>query len=256
MPESLLLCTTRITTFRRQQQLTAASGFFFERDASLYLVTSRHVLHDEPSGHFPDRVEFVVHLDAVDLTRTAPVSVELYRGGRAKWHQAKDSGGEIDVAVLPVDRSSLPAGSTFHAFGPSHLLRSLEQVEIGRRLLVVGFPLGFFDTMHHLPVARHAVIASSFGVRFQGQGYFLTDSRLHRGASGAPVVTRDDSLGVVPWRLLGVHSARMDMGNRDLGQDETLGLNTAWYADILLTLTGREPPGGAEAGRPDTGVAP
>jgi hypothetical protein len=42
--------------------------------------------------------------------------------------------------------------------------------------------------LHHLPVARQAVIASAFGSRFQGQGYFLTDARMHRGTSGAPVV--------------------------------------------------------------------
>jgi hypothetical protein len=30
----------------------------------------------------------------------------------------------------------------------------------------------------------------------------------------------------------------MDMGGRDLVEDESLGLNCAWYADILLTLTG------------------
>jgi len=42
--------------------------------------------------------------------------------------------------------------------------------------------------LHHLPVARQAVIASAFGIRFQGQGYFLTDARMHRGTSGAPVV--------------------------------------------------------------------
>ena len=29
----------------------------------------------------------------------------------------------------------------------------------------------------------------------------------------------------------------MDMGTRDLKLDESLGLNCAWYADILLTLT-------------------
>jgi hypothetical protein len=29
----------------------------------------------------------------------------------------------------------------------------------------------------------------------------------------------------------------MDMGNRDLVLDESLGLNCAWYANILLTLT-------------------
>ena len=252
MAESLLLCTTRVSTFQGQQQLTAASGFFFERGPALYLVTSRHVLHEQGTGHLPDRIEFVLHLDAVDLTRTAVVAVHLYQEGRARWRQASDSGGEIDVAVLLVDRACLPAGAVFHAFSPAHLLPSLEQAEIGRRLLVVGFPLGFFDTLHHLPVARHAVIASAFGVRFQGQGYFLTDSRLHRGASGAPVVARDDSLGAVPWRLLGIHSARREMGNRDAAEDERLGLNSAWYADILLTLTDTDRTASPQRGGPGT----
>jgi hypothetical protein len=88
---------------------------------------------------------------------------------------------------------------------------------------------------------RHAVIASSFGLRFQGKGYFLTDARTHRGTSGAPVVMRAGAGAAVgddlPWILLGVHSARFDVGTRDIELDEALGLNCAWYADILLTLT-------------------
>ena len=43
--------------------------------------------------------------------------------------------------------------------------------------------------------------------------------------------------GELPWKLLGVHSARLDMHTRDQQQDESLGLNCAWYADILMTLT-------------------
>ena len=87
-------------------------------------------------------------------------------------------------------------------------------------------------------MVRNAVIASSFGLRFQGQGYFLTDARTHRGTSGAPVVMRSASGdSQLPWKLLGVHSALMDMGGRYLQLDESLGLNCAWYADILTTLT-------------------
>jgi len=111
-------------------------------------------------------------------------------------------------------------------------------VDIGASLLVVGFPLGFHDTLHHLPVARHAVVASSFSMRFQGNGYFLTDARTHRGTSGAAVVMRDEALeDGLPWKLLGIHSARLDVSARDSGVDEALGLNCAWFADILLTLT-------------------
>jgi hypothetical protein len=92
-----------------------------------------------------------------------------------------------------------------------------------------------------MPVVRHAVSASSYGLRFKGEGYFLTDARTHRGTSGAPVVMRvvdkDPALGDLPWMLLGVHSARLDVGTRDLQLDEALGLNCAWYADILTALT-------------------
>jgi hypothetical protein len=124
------------------------------------------------------------------------------------------------------------------AFTPAHLQHRLQEVKVGTPLLVVGFPLGFHDTLHHLPVVRQAVIASSFGLRFQGQGFFLTDARTHRGTSGAPVVMQDEAGdALLPWKLLGVHSARLEMAVRSLPVEEALGLNCAWYADILLTLT-------------------
>ena len=43
--------------------------------------------------------------------------------------------------------------------------------------------------------------------------------------------------GDLPWMLLGAHSARLDLGSRDLLLDEAPGLNRAWYADIIMTLT-------------------
>jgi hypothetical protein len=193
---------------------------------------------DRPSGHFPNRIEIELHTDAENLTRSTGMSVPLYLNGRSVWHQGKDAGGEIDVAVIELDRAALPQSVMLQCFTPAHLQRSLQEVEVGTSLLIVGFPLGFHDALHHLPVVRQAVIASSFGLRFQGSGYFLTDARTHRGTSGAPVVMRSQSTDTqLPWKLLGVHSARMDVGSRDLQLDETLGLNCAWYADVLLTLT-------------------
>ncbi len=239
--DALFLTAVKIHTFDRNKPLTNASGFFFERDERLFLVSSRHVMVDAPTKHFPDRITIEIHVDSRNVTRSTGFSIPLYGNGKSLWRQGEDKAGEIDVAVIELDRAALPPGTVVRAFGPAHLLRDDELVEPGASVLVVGFPLGFHDTLHHLPVVRQAGIASSFGLRFQGEGYFLTDARTHRGGSGAPVVMRTDhaapSLGDLPWRLLGVHSARLDMGSRDSKVDEALGLNCAWYADILLTLT-------------------
>lgn len=233
--ESVLLSTARITTFDGPRQLTGASGFFFERDERLFLVTSRHVLIDEPTQHHPDRIEIALHTDAVNLTKASGFSVLLYRKGVADWHQARDSGGEIDVAVLELDRNALPEGTVLHAFTPEHVQGLSTGIQVGQPVSIVGYPMGFHDTVHHLPVARQAAIASSFGLRFEGQGFFLTDGRMHRGSSGAPVLIRTpDGTG---WMLLGVHSSRFDVKNREKDEDDFLGLNCAWYADVLLALT-------------------
>jgi hypothetical protein len=238
--ELLLLTTHRLSTFAGDRLLTAASSFFFGREGRLYLITSRHVLHDPLSSHLPDRIELTLHTDIEQLAMAAVVSLPLYDRGTALWRQAEDSGGEIDVAVLPIEPGSLPQAALVECFTPDHLGDSLEAVEAGSAVLVPGFPLGFFDTVHHLPVVRAGCVASSFGVRFQGKGYFLTDVRTHRGSSGSPVVQRRaGGTARLPWRLLGVHSSRMDMNDRDLNADESLGLNCAWYADVILTLTSR-----------------
>jgi len=243
MIEALLLTAARICTFQGQRPLTNASGFFFERDQRLFLVTSRHVVKNDPSGHFPDRIEIELHTDAANMTKSTGFSIPLYRDHQSFWRQGIDRAGSIDVAVVEIERSALPATAVYRAFTPEHLLGRQEQIEVGSSLLVVGFPLGFHDTLHHMPVVRQAAVASSFGLRFQGEGYFLTDARTHRGTSGAPVVMRiaapGPEHGDLPWLLLGVHSARLDVGTRDLKIDEALGLNCAWYADILLTLTER-----------------
>jgi S1-C subfamily serine protease len=239
--DPLLLAAARVITFEGQRLLTNASGFFFERGERLFLVTSRHVMIDEPSKHFPDRIEIELHIDPRNMAVSTGFSMPLYQDGKSVWRQGTDTGGEVDVAVIEIQRDAFPKTAVYRAFTPEHLHDMREPVELATSMVVVGFPLGFHDALHHLPVVRHAVNASSFGLRFQGKGYFLTDARTHRGTSGAPVVmrarSREPALGDLSWKLLGVHSSSLDVGTRDLALDEALGLNSAWYADMLLTLT-------------------
>lgn len=237
--DPLLLSATPILTYSQGVLLTNATGFFFKRNEHLFLVTSLHVFCDEKNHHMPDRFQIKFHDDPGNIASSIEYSIPLYRNGMALWISGSDSSGDIDVAVIKIDNAALPPHVIYTAFTPDNLLSNQETLEIGTSMLIVGFPLGFYDTLHKLPVVRDAINASSFAMRFQGNGYFLTDGRTHRGSSGAPVVCKDrrSVQNDMPWRLLGVHSARFDVSGRDAEIDEALGLNCAWFADILLKLT-------------------
>ena len=238
--DALLFSAVQLLTFRGGQPLTNASGFFFQCENRLFLVTSRHVIWDPDTGHHPDSVRIALHSDRKNVARLIDFEIPLYQRGQSVWRQGNDSAGDIDVAVIALDRTALPPDLAYHPFTLHHLADEGE-VPLGTPLLIVGFPLGFQDQLHRLPIARHAILSSCFDLRFQGEATFLTDARTHRGMSGAPVVMRMSSPSAVgrklPWKLLGIHSARLDVRGRDTAVDDRLGLNSAWFADILLTLT-------------------
>lgn len=242
MAESLLLAVSRVTTNDEEgNPLTNATGFFYSNAGDLFLVTNRHVVFDEATNHRPDSLSIEMHVDQANIAATESLAIPLYENGASTWTECVDSGGIVDVVAIRLNRAELPESAIFEAFTADHLVLPSRRIELGMSVTIVGFPLGFYDTLHHLPVARQASVASEFGLRFQGNGYFLTDARLHRGTSGAPVVavapTNVHNVDRLPWLLLGVHATRVDAADTDLSQDDRLGLNCAWYVDVLEPLT-------------------
>ena len=150
MVESLLLTTARVVTFQGGRSLTNASGFFFERSGKLFLVTSRHVLVDEPSEHFPDRLEVDLHVDVDNLTVATNFSIALYHAGKQAWREGRDAAGEVDVAVVEIDRSALPWGAVLRAFGQSNLPIALKFIADALAMLD-SWPLKECRVQHKLP---------------------------------------------------------------------------------------------------------
>lgn len=55
----------------------------------------------------------------------------------------------------------------------------------------MGYPLGmWYDEKNNLPVIRNGIVSSAYPVLYNGNPYFLVDSRLHPGMSGAPVIIK------------------------------------------------------------------
>lgn len=238
MLDKMYLRVAKVLTFAGGRPLTNATGFFYLHDEFLYLVTSRHVVISEAVQHRPDRLQVSLHSNARNLQERKELSVPLYLDGVPQWYQ-HPSCCAADVVAVSVNEPHVLSDLCVATFGDDDIMGKSEAMPLGKDVLILGFPLGFHDTLNNLPIVRNATIASSFAHPFKGEPYFLTDARLHRGMSGSPVIVRRpgrpeaDGKHQPEWRLLGVHSSSLDVSDRDPDQDERLGLNTAWYASLI-----------------------
>ncbi len=239
MIDKMYLRVAKILTFAGSRPMTNASGFFYLHQKFLYLVTARHVVIDEVAGHCPDRLRVSLHSDAADPQQRSDVEIPLYLGGVPQWFQHPQYGSGVDVVAVTINDPHVLRTHDVSTFCRDDILYRNETLPLGQNVLILGFPLGFHDTLNNLPIVRSATIASSFSHPFKGEPYCLTDARLHRGMSGSPVIVKTPhrSSGIDKhlsnWRLLGIHSSSLDVSDRDPSQDERLALNTTWYASLL-----------------------
>lgn len=246
--EELLVRAVRVETWKGDVRCTNASGFFFLNDGLLYLITNRHVVINEPTGHAPDSIRMLLHKDAQDLTANEVITIPLYLDGVRQWREHPMHGADVDVVAVMINDPTLFSVHYLDAFRATDVLNEGQTLPPGQPVLIVGFPLGFNDTFHNLPIIRQAVVATDFAHPFKGEPYFLTDARMHRGTSGAPVVARikcaTDVAGQFEerWCLLGIHSAALDVSDRDPQQDDRLGLNCTWYASLVSEMVNSTAP--------------
>lgn len=241
LTEELFIRAVRIETWKEETRCTNASGFFYLDDGLLYLVTNRHVVINEGTSHRPDSIKVLLHTNAQDLTVNETVVLPLYQDGIPQWREHPQHGAAVDVVAVTISDPTMLSMHYLDAFRPVDVL-SEQTLPPGQPVLIVGFPLGFNDTLHNLPIIRQAIVATDFGHPFKGEPYFLTDARMHRGTSGAPVVARikcaTDVAGQFEerWCLLGIHSAALDVSDRDPQQDDRLGLNVTWYSRLVAEI--------------------
>ncbi len=244
MPISDIVATVAQLRCRKAGSLVGSgSGFFYEHGEGLFLITNRHVLIDEDAGYFPDEFVLRLHTTPNDIRQNAELSVPLYRGPSPLWKE-HPAGQEVDVVAVPLAKADITRRFFVQAFRNTNHIPDDLDIAIGEDVQVIGYPLGFHDDLHNLPLVRNATIASVYPVPFRGHPFVLIDARLHSGTSGSPVLTKPTNIlrktdgstamlsGSVTY-LVGVHSASLDVVDRDPDRDEPLGLNVAWFASLI-----------------------
>lgn len=230
--------------FKSATELGGGTSCWYTLNDDLFLITNRHVVINEAENYFPDELRLLLHIDPNDIRRNADFAIPLYSNGKPQWREHPIGGPDVDVVALPVDKTKVQPQFFVKALNPENHIPNNVDVSIGADVQVIGYPLGFHDDIHNLPIVRNATIASVYPVPFQGHPYVLIDSRLHRGTSGSPVMTKpttmvsytDGSTGMhnAPVSFfMGIHSATLDIKGRDANIDEPLGLNIVWFAGLI-----------------------
>ena len=238
--DDLYLAVSKITTHAYNKNkstnarcLSTATGFFYVNGSSNYfLVTNRHVIIDENAGLYPNILRLYLHTDEDDLTKNDNFDIPLYNGVKKRWLEPK--GEMYDVVAIPIEKNFLNRGC-LTCFSDDHFFPEEYRLSLGQEVLVFGYPLGFWhDHKHNLPVIRSGTVASAYPIPYNQNPYFLVDSRLHKGTSGAPVITRS------PTRLyknvqVARDKKRWGRSDEEIKQDKLrnqrflLGINAATF---------------------------
>lgn len=189
-----------------------------------------------------------LHTDPNNIRQNEEYSVQLYdESSERLWLEHPTGRNEIDVVAIPMNREQIQSRFYIRALGSEDHIPQNVDISIGEDVLVIGYPLGFHDALHNLPIIRNAIISSVYPAPFQGNPIILIDSRLHRGTSGSPVLTKPSQwirytdgrtamLSAPKSFLVGIHSGTFDVTTRDPSQDEPLGLNAVWFASLIIEI--------------------
>ena len=246
------------------------TGFFYSKLApkegegpqwrtieDMWLVTNRHVLipmsgHDT---HVPTKVTFGLR--------------RIDDPGALNWERVVLSGDDIDdlvrfhpdnsidVAVINISEIVTSRVKSGAKYAQQYFLHAENfagqnniQVEASSDVLVVGYPKGFYDNVNLFPIVKSGIIASRWGVGFNGKPYFLIDAKLFPGSSGSVVISKPIDLVVKDqsvmlanekqFAFLGIFSGEpmfqenpVTIGDLTITQKSGFDLGIVWYAELV-----------------------
>ncbi len=188
--------TTPVILMNGSQAVSQGTGFFFANTTldgkpdTVFLVTNYHVVTGRapltPGSRVGDRIRFILHESTTELTKVRQIELPLYTDhGDPVW-TASDSVPSADVVLVPLPPSVYRDISIF-VFTEAHT-RSDIRIRPASNATLLGYPYGFFDESHFLPVWKTGHVASEPSVDFNNLPTFLVDVSAFPGMSGSPVL--------------------------------------------------------------------
>jgi hypothetical protein len=261
-PRSLM--TTPVWLVRGQQAVSQGTGFLFasttpaDQIETVFLVTNYHVV----TGHPPEssgprrgeRIRIILHRDPNRPEDVQAVEMPIYdKDDRPLW-VSSEAHPTADVVLVPLPPEAYATLRLF-VFTEAHTRGDI-RIRPTSGATLLGYPYGFYDTRHFLPVWKTGHVASEPDVDFEGRPVFLVDVSAFPGMSGSPVLAVANGIyesedGVMRsgrvLKLLGIFSSmpavreqRPVTSSADPSAQETvettLELGYVWKAALIADL--------------------
>lgn len=250
--DGLSFAMTPLRIFAGQKYLGHASGFFWRRGDTSYLITNWHVV----TGNNPfTRIALVEappsHLVAYDIDWYALDNGSVFPQRTEREIQLFDSDtmpvwlqhGKFDEYRTDVVAVPLPGWAVARQqFRPVCVnefgFQALPHFA-GSELFVVGYPLASFDGWM-LPLWKRGSFASDPLIPVDDKPVFMIDVASSKGMSGSPVFRRvfgptvsadlstANPLSVMTTQFAGIYAGRL--GTAEL---ERVGMGYAWYGNVV-----------------------
>lgn len=192
LTEQLAYSTVRIEAVQKDGRVGTGTGFFFKLndDGKQYvpvIVTNRHVIEGAHRGRFS-----LTTADEQGNPKDGAHKVIVIDGFEANWIRHPDP--KIDLAVMPIapliDEATKSNIKVFFIPLDKNLLPSeadLLNLTAVEEVLMVGYPIGIWDSTNNLPVFRRGITATHPAKDYNGKNEFMIDAACFPGSSGSPV---------------------------------------------------------------------
>jgi hypothetical protein len=183
-----------------------------------------------------------LHTDETNYTKNEKLSINLFDSkGNKKWLEHENP--EIDIAIIPLD---IDAKFIVSPLDRSFIEETEDLVVQFDKLLIVGYPHGWYDDVYNFPIIRIGHLSSPFKFPFRGvQPTMIGDITTHEGMSGGPALlllenpmTKNmegqlsmERLGK-RYILAGVYSAHFGLP----GTNECPNLVNIWFSELILEI--------------------
>ena len=192
LTEQLAFSTVRIQAVQKDGRVATGTGFFFRLndDGKQYvpvIITNWHVVE----GGYQGRFSLTLADDKGGPIDGAYKEI-LIDNFESRWIKHPDP--KVDLAVMPIaplleEANKLKLRVFFISLDKTLLpsAEDLSNLTAVEEILMVGYPIGIWDSTNNLPIFRRGITATHPAKNYNGKNEFMIDAACFPGSSGSPV---------------------------------------------------------------------